>query len=195
MVRNPLTIRFLLTLILPSACNLIRTMNVPQVLIFKGLVFDSKINIQCVLLAVLSRELQPPKEGNSTIHYGSDNVFEIEERTDPSDLLSHNYTDCCYAFNVSTKCLGFCTIQNILEGNTGQDPEQCEADFPSIVRCMAGKLVTERLNIVYNFRAPVHSVLMEPYRVSWKALAKETAFSNKTRFSKIAWIIIRRRML
>lgn len=87
---------------------------------------------------MLSRELQPPKEGNSTIHYGSDNVLEIEERTDASELLHHNYTDCCNSFNVSTKCLGFCVIQNILYGNTGQDPEQCEADFPSIVHCMAG---------------------------------------------------------
>lgn len=89
---------------------------------------------------MLSRELQPPKEGNGTIHYGSDNVLEIEERTDNTELLNHNYTDCCNSLNVSTKCLGFCVIQNILEGNTGQDPEQCEADFPAIVRCMAGKV-------------------------------------------------------
>ena len=90
---------------------------------------------------VLSRELQPPKEGNTTIHYGSDNVG-IEERTDATvEPLNHNYTDCCTAFNVSAKCLGFCIIQNILEGNTGQDPEQCESDFPSIVRCMAGKFI------------------------------------------------------
>lgn len=39
--------------------------------------------------------------------------------------------------NVSQHCLGFCNIQSILEGNTGQDPENCEADFPSIVKCMA----------------------------------------------------------
>lgn len=30
-------------------------------------------------------------------------------------------------------------IRNILEGNTGQDPEQCESDFPMIVHCMAGE--------------------------------------------------------
>ncbi|XKL66935.1 hypothetical protein PGB90_010355 [Kerria lacca] len=88
-------------------------------------------------LVVLSRELQPPKEGNATNHYGSDNVLEIEERSDPSELLNHNYTDCCTSFNVSAKCLGFCMIRNILEGNTGQDPEQCESDFPMIVHCMA----------------------------------------------------------
>lgn len=93
------------------------------------------------VFVVLSRDLQPPKEGNVTNHYGSDNLLEIDERADPFDLLHHNYTDCCTSFNVSTKCLGFCIIQNILEGNTGQDPEQCEHDFPLIVHCMAGKLV------------------------------------------------------
>jgi hypothetical protein len=35
--------------------------------------------------------------------------------------------------------MGFCNLKNILDGTTGQDPEQCEADFPSIVKCMAGK--------------------------------------------------------
>ncbi|KAG8229762.1 hypothetical protein J437_LFUL007060 [Ladona fulva] len=50
---------------------------------------------------------------------------------------NHNYTDCCIDANVSTNCLGFCSIQSILEGNTGQDPEVCEHDFPAIVRCMA----------------------------------------------------------
>ncbi|XP_030759730.1 Ig-like and fibronectin type-III domain-containing protein 1 isoform X2 [Sitophilus oryzae] len=52
-------------------------------------------------------------------------------------MKNHNYTDCCIAQNVSTGCLGFCNIQSILEGSTGQDPENCEHDFPSIVRCMA----------------------------------------------------------
>lgn len=39
--------------------------------------------------------------------------------------------------NVSDQCLGFCNIDSILDGTTGQDPENCETDFPSIVRCMA----------------------------------------------------------
>ncbi|KAF7279649.1 hypothetical protein GWI33_006881 [Rhynchophorus ferrugineus] len=52
-------------------------------------------------------------------------------------MKNHNYTDCCMAQNVSSGCLGFCNIQSILEGSTGQDPENCEQDFPSIVRCMA----------------------------------------------------------
>ncbi|XP_050297664.1 Ig-like and fibronectin type-III domain-containing protein 1 [Anthonomus grandis grandis] len=50
---------------------------------------------------------------------------------------NHNYTECCIAQNVSKGCLGFCNIQSILEGSTGQDPENCEQDFPSIVNCMA----------------------------------------------------------
>ncbi|KAH9635955.1 hypothetical protein HF086_015529 [Spodoptera exigua] len=50
--------------------------------------------------------------------------------------LSHNYTDCCVAANVTKTCLGFCSIQTILEG-TGQDPETCQPDFPAIVKCMA----------------------------------------------------------
>ena len=108
--------------------------------IFFLLLFVYTLPIVLDSYAVLSRELQPPKEGNSTVHYGTDDVG-IEERADSGESLSHNYTDCCTAFNVSAKCLGFCIIQNILEGNTGQDPEQCESDFPSIVRCMAGKFI------------------------------------------------------
>ncbi|XP_066261909.1 Ig-like and fibronectin type-III domain-containing protein 1 [Euwallacea similis] len=52
-------------------------------------------------------------------------------------IKNHNYTDCCMSKNVSNGCLGFCNIQSILEGSTGQDPENCEQDFPNIVRCMA----------------------------------------------------------
>lgn len=39
---------------------------------------------------------------------------------------------------MTKSCLGFCNIQSILEGNAGQDPENCENDFPNIVKCMAG---------------------------------------------------------
>ncbi|XP_060521519.1 Ig-like and fibronectin type-III domain-containing protein 2 isoform X2 [Cylas formicarius] len=58
---------------------------------------------------------------------------------DPKSIAvrNHNYTDCCVLQNVSSGCLGFCNIQSILEGITGQDPEHCEKDFPSIVKCMA----------------------------------------------------------
>lgn len=71
-------------------------------------------------LKVLSRDLVPPTEEPSSERGGN-----------------HNYTDCCVALNVSSSCLGFCNIQSILEGTTGQDPEHCESDFQAIVRCMA----------------------------------------------------------
>ncbi|XP_037031427.1 Ig-like and fibronectin type-III domain-containing protein 2 isoform X3 [Bradysia coprophila] len=58
-----------------------------------------------------------------------------EESTMPS--ITHDFTDCCQALNVSTQCIGFCTIHNILDGTTGTEPEMCEKDFPNIVKCMA----------------------------------------------------------
>lgn len=51
--------------------------------------------------------------------------------------LTHDFTECCEHANVSTQCMGFCNVHNILDGTTGIDPEACEKDFPSIVRCMA----------------------------------------------------------
>ncbi|XP_066906093.1 Ig-like and fibronectin type-III domain-containing protein 1 [Halyomorpha halys] len=71
-------------------------------------------------LNVLSRDLVPPTQDSATDRAGN-----------------HNYTECCIALNVSQSCLGFCNIHSILEGTTGQDPEHCETDFQSIVRCMA----------------------------------------------------------
>lgn len=62
------------------------------------------------------------------------------DATDPLGALvdRHNYTDCCRASNVSAGCLGFCTLRNILDGSTNQEPERCEDEFPAIVKCMAG---------------------------------------------------------
>ncbi|EDV97557.1 Ig-like and fibronectin type-III domain-containing protein 2 [Drosophila grimshawi] len=51
--------------------------------------------------------------------------------------LTHDFTECCERANVSSQCMGFCNVHNILDGTTGIDPEACERDFPSIVRCMA----------------------------------------------------------
>ncbi|EDW70342.2 Ig-like and fibronectin type-III domain-containing protein 1 [Drosophila virilis] len=51
--------------------------------------------------------------------------------------LTHDFTECCERANVSSQCMGFCNVHNILDGTTGIDPEACEKDFPSIVRCMA----------------------------------------------------------
>ncbi|XP_054267567.1 Ig-like and fibronectin type-III domain-containing protein 1 [Macrosteles quadrilineatus] len=82
-------------------------------------------------LSVLSTDLQPPQVSQPP----------PVETSDPADVTTnpanHNYTSCCIASNVSTGCLGFCNIQSILDGQTGQDPENCETDFPAIVRCMA----------------------------------------------------------
>jgi len=53
-------------------------------------------------------------------------------------IMSHNYTDCCLRRNVTSSCLGFCTLKTILDGTTGE-PNACENEFPKIVACMAGK--------------------------------------------------------
>ncbi|XP_014259678.1 Ig-like and fibronectin type-III domain-containing protein 1 isoform X2 [Cimex lectularius] len=74
-------------------------------------------------LSVLSRDLVPPPTPTS-----------LAGTEKPPN---HNYTDCCIALNVTSDCLGFCNIQSILDGTTGQDPEHCETDFQSIVKCMA----------------------------------------------------------
>lgn len=79
-------------------------------------------------LSVLSRALLPPDNMTDPMLYDS--------QKGPLGR-NHNYTDCCISSNVSSSCFGFCNIQSILEGNTGQDPEHCEKDFPVIVRCMA----------------------------------------------------------
>lgn len=53
------------------------------------------------------------------------------------DPYIHDFTKCCEAANVTTQCLGFCTIHNIMDGTTGVEPDICEDDFPRIVKCMA----------------------------------------------------------
>lgn len=51
--------------------------------------------------------------------------------------VTHDFTECCNSLNVSQACIGFCTVHNIMDGTTGIDAEQCETDFPNIVKCMA----------------------------------------------------------
>ncbi|CAG0886259.1 unnamed protein product [Darwinula stevensoni] len=56
----------------------------------------------------------------------------------PEELAErHDYTDCCREANVTTDCLGFCRLSNIIDGTTDADPDACDAQFPAIVRCMA----------------------------------------------------------
>ncbi|XP_039756067.1 Ig-like and fibronectin type-III domain-containing protein 1 isoform X2 [Pararge aegeria] len=81
-------------------------------------------------LTVISRNLTPPDSQNATDSYSAN------APTLSSSALAHNYTDCCVATNVTKGCLGYCSIQTILDG-PGQDPEACQADFPAIVKCMA----------------------------------------------------------
>ena len=83
------------------------------------------------VITVLSRALLPPENTSKSVSYET-------QKENGFDAKNHNYTDCCISSNVTQSCLGFCNIQSILEGNTGQDPENCENDFPSIVKCMAG---------------------------------------------------------
>ncbi|XP_055693632.1 Ig-like and fibronectin type-III domain-containing protein 1 [Lutzomyia longipalpis] len=80
------------------------------------------------------------KNFNSTTNSSSEEEGDASysaEQTTPVSALVHDFTDCCTAQNVSSKCMGYCTVHNILDGTTGIDPEACEVDFPSIVKCMA----------------------------------------------------------
>lgn len=82
-------------------------------------------------LTVISRGLTPPENQNTTDTYSA-NIPTSAGRA----LIAHNYTECCVSANVTKSCLGYCSIQSILDG-PGADPESCQADFPSIVKCMA----------------------------------------------------------
>ena len=81
------------------------------------------------MFLVISISLQPP---------GSLSTF--SNITLNSDVnLDHEFTECCRDLNVSDKCLGFCNLRKIIDGQTGEEPFNCESDFKQIVRCMAGK--------------------------------------------------------
>ncbi|XP_030373316.1 Ig-like and fibronectin type-III domain-containing protein 1 isoform X2 [Scaptodrosophila lebanonensis] len=99
------------------------------------------------------KELQPasgaPTNNTDAVASESSDVFLIPPPLDAQDnrsfwrpsqvlpQLTHDFTECCERANVSAQCMGFCNVHNILDGTTGIDPEACERDFPSIVRCMA----------------------------------------------------------
>lgn len=81
-------------------------------------------------------------EVNSNPSLTSHYMVKVQSRNESMALTSelrsnHNYTDCCQQNGVSSQCLGFCAIHNILEGSAGIEPEACETHFPNIVRCMA----------------------------------------------------------
>lgn len=77
-----------------------------------------------------------PEEKDST-GLSPPNIDSDSEYHNYPPTITHDYTECCESFNVSTKCLGFCTIHNILDGTTGIEPEACENDFTNIIKCMA----------------------------------------------------------
>lgn len=88
----------------------------------------------CVVKAVNATSKSfTSKTGATTISTPSSDVDDKIE----SEEYVHDFTDCCVSLNVSSKCLGFCTIHNIIDGTAGVDPDVCETDFPRIVKCMA----------------------------------------------------------
>lgn len=46
-----------------------------------------------------------------------------EIETPEPETTVHDFTDCCKSSNVTEKCLGFCTIHNIIDGTAGIEPE------------------------------------------------------------------------
>lgn len=87
-------------------------------------------------MKVVPSKLEPPSNINPASNGNSSTTAAIDSTS--SQIVNHNYTECCSSNNVTSACMGFCSLKNILDGTTGLDPEQCEADFPSIVKCMAG---------------------------------------------------------
>lgn len=51
--------------------------------------------------------------------------------------ITHDFSPCCAAANVTATCLPFCSLKAILDGSTEVEPSACEGDFPAIVSCMA----------------------------------------------------------
>eukprot|EP00092_Neocalanus_flemingeri_P093803 GFUD01119242.1.p1 GENE.GFUD01119242.1~~GFUD01119242.1.p1 ORF type:complete len:1460 (+),score=180.34 GFUD01119242.1:219-4598(+) len=91
-------------------------------------------------LKVLSATLQPPVPTESSVVTGAtastkDSVEVWGYSTERP--VDHDFSPCCAARNISTVCQGFCKLKNILDGNTGVNPSDCEEEFPDIVSCMA----------------------------------------------------------
>eukprot|EP00095_Tigriopus_kingsejongensis_P012676 maker-scaffold22_size673200-snap-gene-3.19 protein:Tk12676 transcript:maker-scaffold22_size673200-snap-gene-3.19-mRNA-1 annotation:"ig-like and fibronectin type-iii domain-containing protein" len=82
-------------------------------------------------LTVLSSNLSVPHEIRAV-----NTSMDVWGFSTPSPI-AHDYSSCCVGLGVSSQCLGFCNIRNILEGKAGSNPAECEKDFPNIVLCMA----------------------------------------------------------
>lgn len=70
---------------------------------------------------------------NSTASTSSPDIDDVVD----SEEYYHDFTECCKSSNVTSKCLGFCNIHNIIDGTAGIEPDVCESDFPRVVKCMA----------------------------------------------------------
>lgn len=101
-------------------------------------VYTCEVNSDPVLRSFQSLTVRSLKETEKNEQENEDSTQTIPADLNPlTQQLSHDFTDCCEAKNVSKKCVGFCNIHNIIDGTTGIEPEACEKDFPNIVNCMA----------------------------------------------------------
>lgn len=51
--------------------------------------------------------------------------------------IGHNYTECCLQKSVPAKCLGYCSLSNIILGKTGVPALECQDHLSSVAFCMA----------------------------------------------------------
>lgn len=75
-------------------------------------------------LQIKSNTTTTIKEGDPSSDYLDDllppNVLsESLFNSEYQETQLHSYEECCKFSNVSTSCLGFCTLQNILNGTAG----------------------------------------------------------------------------
>uniref|UniRef100_A0A6B2EFR4 Putative receptor mediating netrin-dependent axon guidance n=1 Tax=Phlebotomus kandelakii TaxID=1109342 RepID=A0A6B2EFR4_9DIPT len=100
-------------------------------------VYVCEVNSDPVLRSFHPLRVKSSNSSTNSTSEEEDGGSNSAEQTTPVTALVHDFTDCCTAQNVSSKCMGYCTVHNILDGTTGIDPEACEVDFPNIVKCMA----------------------------------------------------------
>lgn len=112
-----------------------------------------KKDIRLIFLNHLFQLVKSLKGNTTTLSTGKPTMTEVSITTAKSassdddddddiddadtNMVKHDYSECCASLNVTAKCMGFCAIHNIIDGTTGIEPEMCEKDFPRIVQCMA----------------------------------------------------------
>ena len=90
-------------------------------------------------LKVVSPVLEPPAVPRSTAAPATSEARDAMDVWGYSTArpITHDFTTCCTAANVTATCLPFCSLKAILDGSTEVEPSACESDFPAIVSCMA----------------------------------------------------------